>query len=99
MIVLQGLVNLEDTDQDGDASLELVPRSHFLHENLQQLTGDPELPKGDWYKFPQEVKEKIQTETAGGILSNLCFTRSNLPQEQLPKRKSHPFGFFGFENV
>jgi hypothetical protein len=60
---IQGLVNLEDTDQDGDASLELVPRSHLLHENLQSLTGDPELPKGDWYKFPEEVKEKVQSET------------------------------------
>jgi hypothetical protein len=60
---IQGLVNLEDADQDGDASLELVPRSHVLHENLQQLTGDPKLPKGDWYRFPDEVKEKIQSET------------------------------------
>jgi len=60
---IQGLVNLEDTHQDGDASLELVPRSHILHDSLESLTGDPSIPNRDWYKFPDDVKQKIQQET------------------------------------
>lgn len=74
---IQGLVNLEDTDQDGDASLELVPRSHLWHEQLPALS-DREY-KGadasiDWIKFPDEVRERINAKT--GLINQFTSVRA-----------------------
>ncbi len=73
---IQGLVTLEDCDQDGDASLELIPGSHLLHDQFEEYTSeefkdysfdppkvDMQKKKMDWYKFPDDVKDNIQQTT------------------------------------
>lgn len=58
---VQGLVVMTDADQPGDASLEVVARSHTLHGTMRQalnLASDPN--QADWYKFSEEDKAFLE---------------------------------------
>jgi len=59
---IQGLVTLTDATQPGDASLEVVPSSHLLHDHLEDLMGrrlEKTKRRDDWLMFSQEDKEAL----------------------------------------
>lgn len=58
---IQGLVTLTDVTQPGDASLELVPGTHLLHDGLAADLGVTDRAKlrTDWHMFSDEEKATL----------------------------------------
>lgn len=59
---IQGLVNLVTADGPGDGTLEVMPGSHLLHDQIEKTLGlDPKRAgrREDWYKFTDEDKLKL----------------------------------------
>lgn len=60
---IQGLVLLEHATQEGDACLEVIPRSHQWHQDLPRiLEKDKVGDSKDWYKFTDEDKAKLKAK-------------------------------------
>lgn len=62
---IQGLVNLVTADGPGDGTLEVMPGSHLLHDQIEKTLGlDPKRAgrREDWYKFTDEDKLKLDSK-------------------------------------
>jgi hypothetical protein len=66
---IQSLLSLTPATQAGDASLELIPYSHLLHQHLESLVGrklTPSQAREDWLKFSDEDKQRM-ADTIGFV--------------------------------
>lgn len=59
---VQGLINITDATGKGKATLELLPGSHLLHDQLEEHLGLDPKRKGhgdDWFLFTEEQKGEL----------------------------------------